>query len=1108
MSTHEIGSDLLDTPPKPQNADHTEEFKCPRRHCNYESQFIWWRWPQLPLNVKILWHTVLGPSFADCCIVKCPECACDVVQCRHCDHNFEASVPQKHGNKNPEIYFTHNHLKTKHPDIHRAIERPGLCTLLGGCASGGSAFTDDDDEYFLCGDTTLNDRHCDDNDDDDDDEVSLIRKEDLFPSFTQQCNISPNNEVSLWDDHLDWDMDNRFRNADERDSFEQWLANGTAVPEEDQQDEHLPSKYDSPADQSQLTYHDFRFFDKREQAEKRWRKNSFQETINQNQTYFYQKHEHMAKQKKKQQQPSTPMRQFASSKQSLQSTDGLGGFCGLVHRANERNREDSTKIACPREASVLLRELWLLLQLSGHLKEDLIEFQNEILTLFNVVSAESNVVTNFPTDINEVRSMLLDGSNSVMKNFPVPKVFSIDGKHAMVGLEETIQIAAGHGARFSLHWNAQTGEQNREGLNGTKAVEELMKDVKVQIKNAVMPDIYKDVLKKLQEELQIDELTDEKMKDLIAANGERIEKALEEEITKTSRGYIKFWSDSFLRCFIKQRENSVWILTVTICPPENVKSSGVQTHVLAMGKSGEDHTPIIEHYLKEAQKLMKGFPCYFGDDTNAIGRLAVGMLAWNADRPERQMASCTRKEGIWGLVSMWAARVSKDKFPACDKCYRRRLRQMMSCVGTEEDSLTCEQCFDWTLDPEVEVQKTAPADKNYPTTLPVGYKGNIPDGRKPGMKFLGPVRQNQKFMRDACMLAYEARRMGCWTKGNVEEYLRCCNINAKTIEKIEETAFKDYRLRTSSKPEEYLPGIFVEDFEVDLFERNRLPDLPMHGLAHGIIPDTMDIVHVVLGHHKKYAAFMNFANETLDDIGTFRLDYCKAKSLPKSAWVAENSMAYMRVFPYLVGMFLSNYPLATPETEKTRETVSNLKCMLNALQALMSVLMSMDKPDKATIDDHMKVFMSSAHHLQKRYGSLSKNSPDSNNLVNKLSKDDLVAILDAFPESKVSGGLIAMRKAVKKITLKSMKDKCIEYRISTDKMLKAEVQVNLFQKIVGHSICQGDEGAGGEGEEGIEQDAEQAHSKFECCWMKGNWLSFVVNIAQQCDHMGRLMNLW
>ena len=795
-TTHEIDSDVsLETPPKPANADHTEEFKCPHPRCNYESQYIsWWQWEQLPSNVKRLWHTILGSSDADFCIVKCPECACNVVQCRHCDHNFEDSVPRKYGNT-PDNYFRRRHLRNKHPDLHNeAIKRPGLicASWLGGCA-GGSAFTDDDDS-FTCDDTSLNDRHCDDDicdddddDDDDDDEISLIQKEDLIPTFTEHFNISHKNDVSttLWNDN--WDVDNKFKNAEERDSFyqwkanhmfDQWKANSTAVQEEDQQ-EH---KYDSPADQSQLTFHDFSFFDKRDYYQRLWRENSCQETKDQNQMYYWQKYEYMAEQqqqqkkkKKKQQQPSTPM--SAPSKQSFHSLDGLGGFCGLVHRANKGNREDSTKIACPREASVLLRELWLLLQLSGHLKEDLIEFQNDILSLFNVVYAEHNVETNFPTDINEVRSMLLDGAHSIMKNFPVPNVFSIDGKHAMVGLEETIQLAAGNGAQFSLHWNAQTGEENREGLNGTKAVEELMNDVKIQIKNAMMPDIYKDVLKKLAEEMEIDVDVDELTHEQLKANREGIakavEKALEEEITKTSRGYIKFWSDSFLRCFIKQRENSVWILTVTICPPEHVKSSGVQTHVLAMGMSSEDHTPIIEHYLKEAQKLMKGFPCYFGDDTNAIGRLAVGMLGWNADRPERQMASCTRKEGLWGLFSMYAARASKAKFPACDKCYRQRLRRMMFGTeedadteedsteedadteedsteedstaeedstgedSTEEDADTCHQCFDWTLDPTSEAQKTAPVHKDYPKDIPNGYKEeDIPVERKPGDKFL------------------------------------------------------------------------------------------------------------------------------------------------------------------------------------------------------------------------------------------------------------------------------------------------------------------------------------------------------------------------------------
>ena len=70
------------------------------------------------------------------------------------------------------------------------------------------------------------------------------------------------------------------------------------------------------------------------------------------------------------------------------------------------------------------------------------------------------------------------------------------------------------------------------------------------------------------------------------------------------------------------------ILTVTICPPENENSTGNYTYVLAMSKSGEDHTPVIEHFLREYQELMKGFKCYFGK-TNEIGRMAVSMLTWN-----------------------------------------------------------------------------------------------------------------------------------------------------------------------------------------------------------------------------------------------------------------------------------------------------------------------------------------------------------------------------------------------------------------------------------------------------------------------------------------------
>ncbi len=38
------------------------------------------------------------------------------------------------------------------------------------------------------------------------------------------------------------------------------------------------------------------------------------------------------------------------------------------------------------------------------------------------------------------------------------------------------------------------------------------------------------------------------------------------EVENTVIGWIIFWSDSFVVHLIKQKDNSMWILTATICP--------------------------------------------------------------------------------------------------------------------------------------------------------------------------------------------------------------------------------------------------------------------------------------------------------------------------------------------------------------------------------------------------------------------------------------------------------------------------------------------------------------------------------------------------------------
>ncbi len=52
----------------------------------------------------------------------------------------------------------------------------------------------------------------------------------------------------------------------------------------------------------------------------------------------------------------------------------------------------------------------------------------------------------------------------------------------------------------------------------------------------------------------------------------------DESICETHIGWVYFWSDSFLQCFVKQKYISVWILTVTICPPLKVTLADTLMH--------------------------------------------------------------------------------------------------------------------------------------------------------------------------------------------------------------------------------------------------------------------------------------------------------------------------------------------------------------------------------------------------------------------------------------------------------------------------------------------------------------------------------------------------
>ena len=102
-------------------------------------------------------------------------------------------------------------------------------------------------------------------------------------------------------------------------------------------------------------------------------------------------------------------------------------------------------------------------------------------------------------------------------------------------------------------------------------------------------------------------------------------------------------------------------------------------------------------------------------------------------------------------------------------------------------------------------------------------------------------------------------------------------------------------------------------------------------LAHGIIPDVMNVLHRILAHFNKFTAFVKFANPIIEVVANMHLDYCKVKQLPKAAWVAENVMGYARMMLYLYGMFLSNVPLHSRGTMPVEDITINMRRMLNSL---------------------------------------------------------------------------------------------------------------------------------------------------------------------------------
>ena len=184
---------------------------------------------------------------------------------------------------------------------------------------------------------------------------------------------------------------------------------------------------------------------------------------------------------------------------------------------------------------------------------------------------------------------------------------------------------------------------------------------------------------------------------------------------------------------------------------------------------------------------------------------------------------------------------------------------------------------------DIEAQRTVLVEKGQPCLKKKPLKGLFSKktlkGRELGRPNIGPVKLTGEWLEEALEITYTAVQSGVWSLPVAHKFLMTCNVITSLVDSVVKLALKDKIHGSVSGKEKYVPKIWSHP---GLYDKFKLPDLPMHALAHGMITDTMNIFHQILSRHNKFQAFLRFANPVLKAVASMRLDYCKVKILPKA----------------------------------------------------------------------------------------------------------------------------------------------------------------------------------------------------------------------------------
>ena len=184
--------------------------------------------------------------------------------------------------------------------------------------------------------------------------------------------------------------------------------------------------------------------------------------------------------------------------------------------------------------------------------------QTEFVQILNDTQKTPFHTTRIPDNINDIRKFYLSYNDSIFQNMPTPTI-QMDNDHAYISMISLID----HFLAYNLEMNYMTCDDDitiKTDITTCKQAIKIRQSVK-------------------------DTLNDTNIHPMIL--------------------YINLWSDDFEPNVYRKNRKSIWIKTVSICPPHDKITSPMYTYVLAIGRKSDNHNTMHVYYNKELDELSK-----------------------------------------------------------------------------------------------------------------------------------------------------------------------------------------------------------------------------------------------------------------------------------------------------------------------------------------------------------------------------------------------------------------------------------------------------------------------------------------------------------------------